>query len=41
VKLTAWGPLPRLSRGVNGRWTVDPSAPLDGRVPNGGGRISF
>src|SRR5579872_865837 len=29
------------TRGVDGRWTVDASAPLDGRVFNGGVRISF
>ena len=29
------------TRGVDGRWTVDAWAPLDGRVFNGGVRISF
>jgi len=31
----------RPARGVDGRWTVDAWAPLDGRVINGGLRISF
>jgi iron complex outermembrane receptor protein len=41
VKQTDWDPLLRPSRGVDGRWTVDAWAPLDGRVINGGARISF
>jgi iron complex outermembrane receptor protein len=41
VKQTAWDPLLRPSRGVDGRWTVDAWAPLDGRVINGGLRITF
>ena len=41
VKQTAWDPLLRPSRGVDGRWTVDAWAPLDGRVINGGMRIRF
>jgi len=41
VKQTDWDPLLRPSRGVDGRWTVDAWAPLDGRVINGGIRISF
>jgi iron complex outermembrane receptor protein len=41
VKQTDWDPLLRPSRGVDGRWTVDAWAPLDGRVINGGVRISF
>jgi len=41
VKQTDWNPLLRPTRGVDGRWTVDAWAPLDGRVINGGVRISF
>jgi len=41
VKQTDWDPLLRPSRGVDGRWTVDAWAPLDGRVINGGLRIKF
>ena len=41
VKQTDWDPLLRPSRGVDGRWTVDAWAPLDGRVINGGVRITF
>jgi outer membrane receptor for ferrienterochelin and colicins len=41
IKQTDWDPLLRLSRGVDGRWTVDAWAPLDGRVINGGVRIRF
>jgi outer membrane receptor for ferrienterochelin and colicins len=41
VKQMDWDPLLRPSRGVDGRWTVDAWAPLDGRVINGGIRISF
>jgi len=41
VKQTHWDPLLRPSRGVDGRWTVDAWAPLEGRVINGGIRISF
>ena len=41
VKQTDWDPLLRPSRGVDGRWTVDAWAPLDGRVINGGIRITF
>jgi iron complex outermembrane receptor protein len=41
VKQTDWEPLLRPSRGVDGRWTVDAWAPLDGRVINGGIRITF
>jgi outer membrane receptor for ferrienterochelin and colicins len=41
VKQTNWDSLLRPSRGVDGRWTVDAWAPLDGRVINGGVRISF
>jgi len=41
VKQTDWDPLLRPSRGVDGRWTVDGWAPLDGRVVNGGVRVRF
>jgi iron complex outermembrane receptor protein len=41
VRQTNWDPLLRPSRGVDGRWTVDAWAPLDGRVINGGLRIAF
>jgi iron complex outermembrane receptor protein len=41
IKQTEWDPLLRPSRGVDGRWTVDAWAPLDGRVINGGVRIKF
>jgi iron complex outermembrane receptor protein len=41
VRQTDWDPLLRPSRGVDGRWTVDAWAPLDGRVVNGGVRFSF
>jgi outer membrane receptor for ferrienterochelin and colicins len=41
VKQTDWDPLLRSSRGVDGRWTVDAWAPLDGRAINGGLRLRF
>ena len=41
IKQTDWDPLLRPSRGVDGRWTVDAWAPLDGRVINGGMRLKF
>jgi iron complex outermembrane receptor protein len=41
VRQTDWDPLIRPSRGVDGRWTVDAWAPLDGRVVNGGVRVRF
>ena len=41
VRQTRWEPLVRPARGVDGRWTVDAWAPLDGRNINGGVRISF
>jgi len=41
VKQTDWDPLLRPTRGVDGRWTVDAWAPLDGRVLNAGIRIKF
>jgi len=39
VRQTRWNPLLRPNRGVDGRWTVDAWAPLDGRVFNGGIRL--
>ena len=41
VRQTHWDPLLRPSRAVDGRWTVDAWAPLDGRVLNGGIRLRF
>jgi outer membrane receptor for ferrienterochelin and colicins len=41
VRQTRWEPLVRPARGVDGRWTVDAWAPLDGRNINAGVRISF
>ncbi len=41
VRQTDWDPLIRPARGVDGRWTVDAWAPLDGRNVNGGVRITF
>ena len=41
VRQTNWDPLLRPSRGVDGRWTVDGWAPLDGRTINGGVRFNF
>ena len=41
VRQTDWDPLIRPARGVDGRWTVDSWAPLDGRNINGGVRIAF
>ena len=41
VRQTDWGPLLRPMRAADGRWTVDAWAPLDGRVFNGGVRLSF
>jgi iron complex outermembrane receptor protein len=41
VRQTKWDPLLRPARAVDGRWTVDAWAPLDGRTINGGLRISF
>jgi iron complex outermembrane receptor protein len=41
VRQTKWDPLVRPSQAVDGRWTVDAWAPLDGRVINGGVRIAF
>ena len=41
VRQTRWDPLLRPSRGVDGRWTVDAWAPLEGRTVNGGLRLHF
>jgi iron complex outermembrane receptor protein len=41
VRQTRWDSLLRPTQGVDGRWTVDAWAPLDGRVFNGGVRIAF
>ena len=41
VRQTQWNPLIRPVRGVDGRWTVDAWAPLDGRNINGGVRLRF
>jgi iron complex outermembrane receptor protein len=41
VRQTEWDPLLRPSRNVDGRWTVDAWAPLEGVVVNGGLRLEF
>jgi iron complex outermembrane receptor protein len=41
TRQTRWDPLVRPSQGVDGRWTVDAWATLDGRVFNGGVRFDF
>ncbi len=41
VRQSRWDPLLRPSRAVDGRWTVDAWAPLEGRVVNGGVRLRF
>ena len=41
VRQTDFDPLLRPSRGIDGRWTVDAWAPLDGRNINAGVRIAF
>jgi iron complex outermembrane receptor protein len=41
IRQTNWDPLLRSSRDIDGRWTVDAWAPLDGRTFNGGVRLSF
>jgi iron complex outermembrane receptor protein len=41
VRQTRWDPIVRPARGVDGRWTVDGWAPLDGRTINGGIRFPF
>ena len=41
VRQTRWDPLLLPRRAADGRWTLDGWAPLDGRVINGGVRLSF
>ena len=41
VRQTRWDPILRREQAIDGRWTVDAWAPLDGRVINGGVRIQF
>jgi iron complex outermembrane receptor protein len=41
VRQTRWDPLLRRTRGLDGRWTVDAWAPLDGRTFNGGVRLAL
>jgi iron complex outermembrane receptor protein len=41
VRQTKWDPLLRSTRAVDGRWTVDAWAPLEGRNVNGGLRVRF
>jgi outer membrane receptor for ferrienterochelin and colicins len=41
VRQTHWDPIARPARDVDGRWTVDPWAPLAGRLINFGIRVSF
>ena len=41
VRQTRWDPILRPTRAADGRWTVDGWAPLEGRVVNGGIRVSF
>ena len=41
VRQTRWDPLLRPTRAIDGRWTVDAWAPLDGRTINGGVRVGF
>jgi outer membrane receptor for ferrienterochelin and colicins len=41
VRQTRWDPLLRPTRAVDGRWTVDAWAPLEGRNINGGIRLRF
>jgi iron complex outermembrane receptor protein len=41
VRQQQWDPVLRPTRAVDGRWTVDAWAPLDGRVINGGVRVQF
>ena len=41
VRQTWWNPLVRPSQAVDGRWTVDAWAPLDGRVINGVSGLGF
>ena len=41
VRQTRWDPLLLRTRAVDGRWTVDAWAPLEGRNVNGGLRVRF
>ena len=41
VRQSHWDPLVRPSQAVDGRWTVDAWAPLEGRTINGGVRLRF
>jgi iron complex outermembrane receptor protein len=41
VRQTTWNPMLRPTRAIDGRWTVDAWAPLDGRTINGGLRLTF
>ena len=41
VRQSQWDAILRPDRAVDGRWTVDAWAPLDGRVINGGVRVPF
>ena len=41
TRQTRWDPILRPTRAVDGRWTVDGWAPLEGRVFNGGIRWAF
>jgi outer membrane receptor for ferrienterochelin and colicins len=41
VRQTRWDPLVRPTQAVDGRWTVDAWAPLEGRNLNGGLRVRF
>jgi outer membrane receptor for ferrienterochelin and colicins len=41
VRQSRWDSMFLPSRAVDGKWTVDAWAPLDGRVVNGGVRFMF
>ena len=41
ARQSRWDPLLRGDRAIDGRWTVDAWAPLEGRVINGGLRVAF
>ncbi len=41
IRQTRWDSILLPTRNVDGRWTVDAWAPLEGRVINGGARFSF
>ncbi len=41
VRQTRWDPLLRSTRAIDGRWTVDAWAPLEGRTINGGVRVRY